>query len=206
MARRFTRRILGDEMADAPPVLRAGREPLSGELLAARHVPKPELGGELPVAAARDAPDHQCLGADLAPVRKPRQGVDVADIVQERRRIERLEQARPLEVGGQHLGHLLRELGIVAREDRDRDRDRRHDAVALRAAQPFRAEAVLAAPLVGALLLGTSPSAHPRRLGRRHVIALLAKLILEPSASAAPADRRRAIGIVDLRRDRRRAE
>ena len=44
---------VGDDVRDAPPVVRRGEILLAGQLLAGEHVPQPELGLEPAVALAR---------------------------------------------------------------------------------------------------------------------------------------------------------
>ncbi len=69
---------VGDDVGDAAPVVGLGEELLAGELLAGEHVPQPELDLEAAVGLARDAPDHERLRVDHAPILEARRHVDIA--------------------------------------------------------------------------------------------------------------------------------
>ena len=99
----FTRQLLvdvvGDDVADAAPILRAGGESLPGELPAGGDVPEAELRHDAAVGAARHIAHDERVGTDGAPIGKARRGIDVADLLQERAAVERLEETRVAEVG-----------------------------------------------------------------------------------------------------------
>ena len=99
---------VGDDVRDAPPVVGRREVLLAVELLAGEHVPQPELGLQPPVALARDAAGDQRLRVDGAPVGKARHGVDVGDLFDEGRRIDRREQAAALQIVGDDLRDVAR--------------------------------------------------------------------------------------------------
>ena len=82
-----------------------------------------------------DIADDERVGADRAPVGKARRGVDVAHLLEKRAAVERLEQARVLEVGGDDVGDVGGELGIGPEENRNGNRNRRDGALRLPALQ-----------------------------------------------------------------------
>jgi hypothetical protein len=102
-------------------------------LLAGEHVPQPELSLETAVGLACHAPGGERLRIDGAPIGEVRHSVDAGDFLEERRRIDRREQAAPLEVRGNDLRHALRGF-VVARgpAEKIRDRNRHRLDVALR--------------------------------------------------------------------------
>src|SRR5262249_17079824 len=93
------------------------------ELAAGRHVEQPVVDVEAAVALAGEASGDQRLGVEDAPVLEPR-AIEVDGPFDERRRIDRREQARALEIGGDDLAHPARRLAVgrgAAGEIRDRD-------------------------------------------------------------------------------------
>ena len=116
-----------DDMRDTAPDVGRGEILRAGELLGGGHIPQPEFRLQPAVALARDAAGDQRLGVDGAPIGKPRQRVDVRDPLDIGRGIDRREQAGALQVGGDHLRDVARDVAVVraaADEIRNRDRDR----------------------------------------------------------------------------------
>ena len=123
---------VGDDVAEATPVVGRGRELLAVELLAGEHVPQANVGAEPAVRLPVDASDHERLRVDRAPVGKARHRVEVGDFLDIGGGIDRREQARALQVGGDDLRHAAgdRRIGEAdADEIRHRDRQRLHVAL-----------------------------------------------------------------------------
>ena len=117
---------VGDDVADAPRILRLGEELLAGELLAGIGVPQPELGLE-PAVLAADAADDEGLRVQHPPIVKGRNAVRRDALLDERRLIDRCEQAGGAKVACHHVGHLARGRRVeraVADEIGDGDRQR----------------------------------------------------------------------------------
>jgi hypothetical protein len=175
---------------DAAPVLPARGEPLAGELAPGGDVPQAKLRNDAPVGTARDIADDECVGADGAPVRKARSGVDVAHLLQVRAAIERLKETRTAEVGGDHVGDVGGELGIGAEEDGNGYRNRRDGALRLTALQSAGTAA------------GAAAQAAPAATGGRRRRRLeLSHLCVE-----AAARRRALVAVVGALRGCRREE
>ena len=120
-------------MGDAAPVFRRGEILLAGELLGGGDVPQPEFGFQAAVALPGHAAGDQRLGVDGLPVLELGRGVDIGDLLDEGRRVDRREQSAALEVIGDDLGDADADLGVRRRarhEVRDRDRQRRGFAAA----------------------------------------------------------------------------
>ena len=116
-----------DDVRDPPPDVGRGEILRAGELLVGGDVPQPEFRFQPAVALPGDAAGDQRLGVDGAPVGEARQSVDVGDPLEIGLRIDRREQAGALQVGGDDLRDVARDLAIVrgaADEVRNRDRDR----------------------------------------------------------------------------------
>jgi hypothetical protein len=94
-----------------------------------RYVPQAELGDDAAVGALADVADDERVGLDRAPVGKARRCVHVAHLLEERGAVERPEQTRMIEVGGDDISDVGRELGIGPEEDRNSDRNRRDRAL-----------------------------------------------------------------------------
>jgi len=91
-------------------------------------VPQAELRVQTAVAPAGHAAGDQGLRVDTFPARKLRRGVDIDDLFDEGRLIDRREQAAALQIIGDDLGDADGDLAIRRRprhEIRDRDRKRR---------------------------------------------------------------------------------
>ncbi len=127
--------LVGDDVTDAAPILRAGGEALTGELPAGGDVPEAELRDDAAVGAALDIADNERVGANGAPIGKARRGVDVAHLLEKRAAVERLEEARVAEVGLHHVGDVGGELGVGPEKERNGDRNRRDGALRLPALQ-----------------------------------------------------------------------
>ena len=115
--------LVGDEMPQPAPLLRGDDESLRGELTACEHVPEAELADHPPVRRPSGPADHERLGVDHPPVLEARRRIEIARAVDEGGPVERLEQARALEIGRNHIGDLAPELGILAQELRYGDWD-----------------------------------------------------------------------------------
>ena len=100
-------------MGDAAPVVGHGEILLPGELLAGEHIPQPELRLQTAVGLTGDAAGDQRLRVDGAPIGEARQRVDVGDALDVGRRIDRREQAGALEIGGDHLRDIARDVAVV---------------------------------------------------------------------------------------------
>ncbi len=131
---------VGDEVGDAAPVVGLGEELGAGELLAGEHVPQPEFDLEAAVGLTRDAPDHEALRVDHAPILKARSHVDILDLLDECRGLDRREQAAAAQIGGDHAREVaprLRVSGAAARAAEEvEDRDRQGLDGALRDVEP----------------------------------------------------------------------
>ena len=117
--------LVGDNVGDAPPIRRRSRIAQAGELLLGIDVPQAEFDLQLAVGAGGHGARHQRLGVDDAPIGVARRHLRCRVLVGEGLRVDRLEQARPLEIGRDDLVHVLRYLRVVAGKDRDGDRHRR---------------------------------------------------------------------------------
>ena len=118
---------VGDLVGDAAPGFGRGEEGEAGELLLDHHVPQPELDAQPPVGLAGDGAGDQPLGVEQAPVGETGQALQRRRVLNERRRIDRPEQTRALEVGRDHLGDALAHLeraaiGTMKGGDGDRNR------------------------------------------------------------------------------------
>jgi hypothetical protein len=114
-------------MRDPTPDVGRGEILRAGELFGGGHVPQPELRLEPSVTLPGDAPGNERLGVDGSPIGKARQRVDVRDPFDVGRLIDRREQTGALEIGGDHLGDVARDVAIVrtaADKIRNCDRDR----------------------------------------------------------------------------------
>ena len=112
-------------MRDPPPVFRRGEVLLAGKLLGGVDVPETEFGLQPPVVLAGHAAGHQRLRVDGLPVLELRRRVDVDDLFDIGRRIDRREQSAAPEIVGDDLGHADADLRIrrgSCHEIRDRDR------------------------------------------------------------------------------------
>src|SRR5581483_2876987 len=90
-------------------------------------VPEAELDLEPAVALRGDVAGQQALRIDEPPVAEARLGVAVGRELDVGARIDRLEQARALEIGAHHLRDVataLRVVALPALERRHRDRNR----------------------------------------------------------------------------------
>ena len=103
------------------------------ELLAGEHVPQPELGLQPAVGLAGDAAGDQRLRVDRAPVGKARHRVDVGDLLDVGRRVDRREQAERRRLVAMTCV-TLRAMSRLGRRAADeiRHRDRHRLDVALR--------------------------------------------------------------------------
>src|SRR5262249_32478925 len=95
--------LVGNDVRHATPGFRRGEILLAGELLRGRDVPQPKLCLEAAVALSRRAAGDQRLRIDLAPARKLRRHIDIADALDISRLIDRGEQTAALEIVGDHL-------------------------------------------------------------------------------------------------------
>src|SRR6185437_10701535 len=115
------------DVRNAPPVFRRGGILLAGQLLARGYIPKTEFRFQAPVALPGHATGHQRLRVDGLPVLELRRGIDVDDLVDVGRLVDRCEQAAALEVVGDDLRHVDADVAVrgrAAHEVRDRDRQR----------------------------------------------------------------------------------
>src|SRR5262249_39363431 len=113
---------IGNDVCDAPPIVRRGIVLFAAQLLPGEHVPQPELGLEAPVRL-RDTASHQRLSVDLPPVAKPWQGVDGDNFLDIGGLIDRREQAGAAQVRGDDLAYTASTSG-VGQPDRDEIRNR----------------------------------------------------------------------------------
>ncbi len=111
---------VGDLVRQAPPVLRRGRELQAQQLLAGIDVPQPEIHAQPALAVVGHLAGDQGLGADRLPLVELRLQVHVDLFLQEGVRIQRLEQARALQVRGHHLRDLSADGRAAERRDGDR--------------------------------------------------------------------------------------
>ncbi len=102
---------VGDDMADAPRVLRPAEELLADELLAGIDIPESEFGPQ-PAVRAADAADHQSLRIQHAPIVEGRDAVESDRLVDEGRLVDGREQARGAKIACHHVRDLARGLGI----------------------------------------------------------------------------------------------
>ena len=180
--------LIGDDVADTAPVLPARREALTGELPPRRYVPQAELGDDASVGTLADVADDERVGLDRAPIGKARRCVYVAHLLQERGAVERPEQTRMIEIGGDDVGDVGRELGIGPEEDRNGDRNRRDRALRL-------------PPLQSAAGSRRRIAAASAGRGIRRLRAHLAHLAVETAAL-----RRSLVAVVGALRERRRGD
>ena len=135
-------------MADAPRVLGGRGELLGDELLLAIHIPEPEL--DLDLAAVHEGlAGHQRLGLDLLPAGEVRRLLEIADLLDEGRRIERREIAGTPEIVGDDTADgaagFFRPAAHQERRDGNRQRidapidDNARDGMRQRAAQQCQA-------------------------------------------------------------------
>src|SRR3569833_2111734 len=101
---------IGDDVADAAPVVLRGEVLLAVELLPGEHVPQAEFRFEAAIALAGDTSGDQRLRVDGAPVGKARHRVRIGDLLDEGRRVARREQARALELAGDDLRAAARDV------------------------------------------------------------------------------------------------
>ena len=121
--------IVGHGMGDVAPGIGRAAQRQALQMLFGEHVPEAELDGEQAAVAGHDAPRHERLRIDDAPVLEARPHRHPARLADEGGRIDRAEQARALQIAGDHLGDLSPDLRIRlgrAGEIDDRDRQRLH--------------------------------------------------------------------------------
>ena len=116
-----------DDVSDAPPVVGRRRVSLAVEILAREHIPQAELGRRAGhPACATDRPVTSACALICRQSGK-RGCIEIGDLLDIGRLIDRREQARALQVGGDDLGDAARHGGIGQprrREIRQRDRHR----------------------------------------------------------------------------------
>ncbi len=101
-------------MRHAPPVVGRGGELHAEQLLfLVAHIPEPEVDPEATVRGDGGLAVDQGLGADGLPGRQPRLDADVEVLLGEAGRVQRPEQARAVEVGGDHLGDVGAHLAVA---------------------------------------------------------------------------------------------
>ena len=118
---------IGDAMGDAAPVAGRRRERQAGHLLLRQHVPQAELDSQAAIGLLRDGAADQRIGIDQAPVAETRHALQIAGVLDESGAIDRPEQSRTLEIGGNDRGNLRAEIAGLRRtagEIRHRDRQR----------------------------------------------------------------------------------
>ena len=115
---------VGDLVRDAPPDLVVAAIDEAVELLLGKGVPQPEAHLQAAVGLTFDQPGHQGLGVDRAPVAEAREQADVLGPLDEGVLVDRLEQARALEIGGDDLGDVGAHRAVAARTDERGHRDR----------------------------------------------------------------------------------
>ena len=123
---RFIDRV-GDDVGDAPPIVRRCEVLFAVELLAGKNVPQPELGFEPPIALPGNAAGDQRLRTDHPPIGETRDRIAVGDPLDEGLRIDRREQPAALEIVGDDGGDVVGGFALAGRarqEIRHRNRHR----------------------------------------------------------------------------------
>ena len=121
-----------DDVGDAPRLVGRAEILLTDQLLTGEHIPEAELGLEPPVALPGEAAGDERLGVDDAPIGKARRRIEIGELFDVGRGIDRREQARAPQVGRDDLADAARDLAIgrrAADEIRNGNRQRRHVAL-----------------------------------------------------------------------------
>ncbi len=131
--------LVGNDVCNPPRVFRRREVLLAGELLARVHIPETEFRLQTSIGLEGHPAGHQGLRVDGLPVLELRRLVDVVDLFDEGRRIDRREQSAALEVVGNDLGHADADLAVPRRSrHKIRNRDRKRCKVTLRDNDPLR--------------------------------------------------------------------
>src|SRR4030095_1279711 len=94
-------------MGNAAPIFR-GRGVLQADHLSlAKDVPQPEIHPEPAIGLSDRLAGDEALVLDRAPVAESRRHIDVAHLLDERRRIERSEKTRAIKIGAHHLSDVV---------------------------------------------------------------------------------------------------
>ena len=97
---------ISDDMGDPPPILGHGEIAEAHHLLLGENIPQAELDPKPSIGLKTGAARYQCLGADDAPIGETRLQLQRFGGLDEGLGINRPEQARTLQIGGQDAGQF----------------------------------------------------------------------------------------------------
>ena len=123
---------VGDNVGDPAPIARRREVGQAGHLVLGEHIPQAEFDPQPTVGLKLGRAVYKGLGVDQTPVGEARRGLQAEQVLDEGALVDRPEQARALQIRGNHPGNLAPQVGVARRlavEVRDRDWQRRHQAV-----------------------------------------------------------------------------